>query len=244
MIRQAGVRALWIGVEDMTATLIDKGQSVNKTNEAFRLLLERGINPMPMIIHHDAQPLISRGPKPHGLLNQAKLLRKAGAVSLQVLMITPAVGSRLYSEAFTSGQVYKSVSGRQVEPYMMDANYVIASSHKQPWKKQFNIMLTYLYFYNPLRLARAFFRPKGSLYMANAGMQVIGMWGLAKTIRRTLGWALRLLKGNIVLNTTVPISKIPMRNTNGEAASHALPGTPQGKISAADTKSPFQENSF
>ena len=237
MIRQAGVRALWIGVEDMTATLINKGQSVSKTNEAFRLLLERGINPMPMIIHHDAQPLISRGPQPHGLLNQARLLRKAGAVSLQVLMITPAVGSRIYSQAFTSGQVYKSVAGRQVEPYMLDANYVIASSHKQPWKKQFNIMLAYLYFYNPLRLTWGILRPKGSLYLSNAGMQIIGMWGLAKTIRRTLGWALRLLKGNIVVNTNVPISKIPMRNTNGETASHALPGTPLSRILAADTKS-------
>ena len=79
--------------------------------EAFRLLRERGICPMPMMMHHDAQPLLSlRGH--YGLLNQVRLLRKAGAISLQVLMITPATGSRLYEPTFESGMVYESVAGR------------------------------------------------------------------------------------------------------------------------------------
>src|SRR5205814_4919267 len=66
--RRAGMRALWIGVEDMTATLVKKGQSVSKTTEAFRLLQKNGINPMPMMMHHDSQPLYTPG-KPYGLLN-------------------------------------------------------------------------------------------------------------------------------------------------------------------------------
>ena len=82
LVRTAGVRALWLGVEDLTATLIRKGQSVDKTSEAFRLLDKRGICPMPMMMHHDAQPLYTPG-RPYGLLNQARLLRKAGAISLQ-----------------------------------------------------------------------------------------------------------------------------------------------------------------
>src|SRR5262249_5249822 len=57
MVRSAGCRALWLGVEDMTATFIKKGQSVNKTSEAFLLLAKHGINPMPMMMHHDSQPL-------------------------------------------------------------------------------------------------------------------------------------------------------------------------------------------
>lgn len=225
MVRSAGVRALWLGVEDMTATLIKKGQSVDKTNEAFHLLREQCICPMPMMMHHDMQPLITRGPKPLGLLNQARLLRRGGAVSLQVLMTTPATGSKLYDEAFSSGLAYESVAGRRVESYMLDANYVVASEHKQPWKKQFNIMAAYLYFYNPLRLAIALVRPKSRLYLADVGMQLIGMWGLTKTVRRTLGWALRLVRGNIIRNTTVPASPIPLRGASGESASHALPGT-------------------
>jgi len=228
-VRNAGVRALWLGVEDMTATLVKKGQSVDKTTEAFRLLARRGISPMPMMMHHDSQPLFTRG-SAYGLLNQVRLLRKAGAVSLQVLMITPATGSKLYEGTFTSGQVYDSAGGRRVEPHMLDGNYVVASSHKQPWRKQLNILLAYLYFYNPLRLLIALVRPKGRLYLADAVMQFLGMWGLMQTIRRTLGWAVRLAGGNVVRRTEPPRSRIPMRATRGETADHALPGTPRGAL--------------
>jgi len=226
-VRNAGVRALWLGVEDLTATLVKKGQSVDKTTEAFHLLQKHGICPMPMMMHHDTQPLYTPG-KNYGLINQAKLLRKAGAVSLQVLMITPATGSKLYEEAFTTGLAYDEVGGRRVETHMLDGNYVVASNHKQPWKKQFNILAAYLYFYNPLRMLWALVRPKSRLYLADAGMQFIGMWGLGQTVRRTLGWAFRLMRGGIRRRTRIPASLIPMRAVNGEAASHALPGTPLG----------------
>ncbi|MCP4593387.1 MAG: radical SAM protein [bacterium] len=228
-VRNAGVRALWLGVEDMTAALIKKGQSVDRTREAFHLLQERGICPMPMMMHHDSQPLYTPG-KPYGLLNQARLLRKAGAVSLQVLMMTPATGSKSYEDAFRSGLVYESVAGRRVEQHMLDANYVVASEHKQPWKKQLNILAAYLYFYNPLRLAVALVWPNSRLYLADAGMQVIGMWGLVQTFRRTLGWAMRLMRGPIKRATKVPASRIPMRSADGEVSSHALPGTPQAGL--------------
>ncbi len=238
LARHAGIRALWLGVEDMTATLIKKGQSVDKTSAAFHLLREHGILPMPMMMHHDTQPLYTPGPKPYGLLNQARLLRKAGAVSLQVLMITPATGSKLYAEAFTSGLAYESAGGRRVEPHMIDANYVVASEHKQPWKKQLNIMAAYLYFYNPPRFLLALVRPKSRLYLADAGMQMLGMWGLMQTVRRTLGWAIRLMRGNIQRKTTVPASRIPMRSADGAPASHALPGTPPAELVQMNVKSP------
>jgi len=241
LARHAGVRAFWLGVEDMTATLVKKGQSVNKTTEAFHLLRGHGICPMPMMMHHDTQPLITHGPKPYGLLNQARLLRKAGAISLQVLMITPATGSKLYAEAFTSGLAYESVAGRRVEPHMMDANYVVASEHKQPWKKQFNIMAAYAYFYNPLRFLLALVRPKSKLYLADAGMQMVGMLGLVQTIRRTFGWGARLMRGDIRRNTTIPASRIPMRSADGATpASHALPGTPQAGLVQLTVKSPAE----
>jgi radical SAM superfamily enzyme YgiQ (UPF0313 family) len=229
MVRQAGVRALWLGVEDMTATLVKKGQSVDRTTEAFRLLQQHGICPMPMMMHHDSQPLVSRGTA-YGLINQAGILRKAGAISLQVLMITPATGSRLYEETYTSGMVFQSVGGRPVEPHMFDGNYVVASTHKQPWRKQLNIMLAYLYFYNPLRFLWALVRPRSKLYLADAGMQFIGMWGASQTIRRTFGWMLRLRSGRFERRTQVPMNRIPMRSTQGAAADHALPGAPAGPL--------------
>ena len=221
IIRRAGVRALWLGVEDMTATFVKKGQSVDKTTEAFTLLQRYGICPMPMMMHHDTQPLYTPG-KPYGLINQARLLRKAGATSLQVLMMTPATGSKLYREAFTSGLVYESVGGKKVEPHMLDANYVIASSHAKPWRKQLNLMIAYMYFYNPLRFLWALVRPNTKLYLADAGMQLLGMWGTQQTIRRTLGWALRMRRGPIVRRTGPPASKIPMRSPTREPAAHDL----------------------
>lgn len=228
-VRMSGVRALWLGVEDMTATLVKKGQSVDKTTEAFGLLRQHGICPMPMMMHHDTQPLYTPG-KPYGLINQVRLLRKAGAISLQVLMMTPATGSKLYEGAFDSGLVYARVAGRPVEPYMLDANYVVASEHRQPWRKQFNIMLAYLYFYNPLRMLVALLRPKSKLYFADAGMQGLGMWGLAQTVRRTFGWAVRLWRGGIERRTQAPVSPIPMCAAQGGPASHALPGTKLGGL--------------
>lgn len=228
-VRAAGVRALWLGVEDMTATFVKKGQNVDKTTEAFRLLSRHGINPMPMMMHHDKQPLWTTRSH-YGLLNQVRLLRRAGAISFQVLMMTPATGSKLYESAFTSGIVYESVAGRRVEPYMLDANYVVASEHARPWRKQLNIMAAYLYFYNPLRFLIALVRPNSRLYLADAGMQIIGMWGLTQTIRRTIGWAIRLWRGEIRYRSAIPASPIPMSSPQGAPASHALPGTPQGGL--------------
>ena len=226
-VRTAGVRALWLGVEDMTATLIQKGQSVERTTEAFRLLQRHGISPMPMLMHHDPQPLYTRT-GPYGLLNQVRLLRQAGAVGLQVLMITPATGSKLYESAFTSGLAYESAAGRPVAPHMLDGNYVVASQHPQPWRKQLNIMAAYLYFYNPLRLLVALVRPKSTLYFADAVMQLVGMWGLTQTIRRTFGWAVRLMRGNIRRRTRIPVSPIPIRSISDGVAGNALFGTRVG----------------
>ena len=224
-VRMAGARALWIGVEDMTATLVRKGQSVGKTVEAFRLLQQHGINPMPMMMHHDSQPLYTFR-RPYGLLNQVRLLRKANAVSLQVLMLTPATGSRDYEETYASGMAYASVGGRPVEQHMLGGCYVVASNADRPWRKQLNIIAAYVYFYNPLRLLKSLVRPRSKLYLADAFHQAIGMWGTVQTIRRTLGWAFRLAWGRIKRHSQPPRSRLPMRSAAGGDAAHALPGTP------------------
>lgn len=229
-VRKAGVRSLWLGVEDMTATLVKKGQSVGKTVEAFRLLSKHGISPMPMMMHHDEQPLISRGPKPYGLLNQIRLMRKAGAVSMQVLMLVPATGSTLFSGTYTSGMAFESVGGRKVEEHMLGGMYVIASNHPKVWRKQLNLLLAYAYFYNPFRMLVATVKPKSKLYLADAIWQGLGMWGLLQTARRTLGWNLRLLRGKILRKSVPPGSPIPMRGPDGSTASHALPGMQVAKI--------------
>jgi radical SAM superfamily enzyme YgiQ (UPF0313 family) len=255
LVRRAGLWGLWLGVEDMTGALVKKGQTVDQTAEAFGLLRENGIFPVPMMMHHDSQPLYTPG-RTNGLLNQVRLLRKAGAISMQTLMLTPARGSKSFEDAYTSGLAYQAVGGLAVEPHILDGNYVVASRAPHPWRKQCNLLAAYLYFYNPLRflialvhsksripLADAETRPsardgqgkstlrrkiarKLKAHLGDATAQLFGMLGLIHTLRRTFPWALRLMRGNITRHTRAPVSRIPMRNVEGGPASHALPTTP------------------
>jgi hypothetical protein len=168
-------------------------------------------------LHLDGQPLYTRG-KPYGLLNQAQILRDAGAVTFQVLMMTPATGSKLYEEAFTKQLAFKSVGGRDVEPYMTDASYVIASGEARPWRKQRNLLLAYLFFYNPLRFLKSIVFPKSRLYLVDMLAQLHGMWGLAHSAVRTLPWLLRLWRGRIVRMTEPPASPVRVVRLGGCAA--------------------------
>ena len=157
LIRRSGMAAVWMGVEDLTGTLVKKGQNQSKTIEAFQLLRASGIAPVPMMMHHDSQPLVTLKSN-YGLLNQLRTLRKAGAMYTQVLMLTPAPGSKWYEDTYTSGLAFDAVGGEPLAPHIVDGNYVVASKHARPWVKQLNLLIAYLYFFNPLRtlLALAF----------------------------------------------------------------------------------------
>lgn len=166
-LRRAGLWALWLGVEDISGKLVKKGQHADKTFEAFRVLRESGIFPVPMLMHHDAQPLYTWR-SGDGLLNQLGRLRKAGALYMQVLMLTPAPGSKSYVDTFTSGLAYESVDGVAVEPRHTSGLHVIASRHPRPWVKQLYLLAAYLYFFNPVRFAWALIRPKSTIPLADA----------------------------------------------------------------------------
>ncbi|MCK4602180.1 MAG: radical SAM protein, partial [Phycisphaerae bacterium] len=225
LIRKAGIRALWIGVEDMSGALVRKGQTPDDTIRAFHLLWKQGICPMPMMMHHDGQKLVTRKDQ-SGLLNQIHILRKAGAGTVQVLMITPSPGSKLFDETYTSGMVYESVGKLRVEEYMVDGNYVIASHHPKPWRKQLNILAAYAFFYNPVALLIRTLSWNTRVKAAHMFLQLFGMWGLTMTIRRTLAWPLRLMLCRIKRRSAPPTSLIPMTSPTGRRADHAIPGTP------------------
>ncbi len=218
-IRTAGFRALWLGVEDMSGALVKKGQTTDQTCQAFELLIKNRITPNPMMMHHDDQPLISRG-NSSGLLNQVRMLAKSGALTLQVLMLTPSAGSKLYEGTFESGMVIDRVGGKKLEAYMYDGNHVIASNARHPWKKQINLLLAYMLFYNPVRLA------VNSVYWhrrrlpTHAIAQIWGMYGLTQNIRRTVGWMFRLMLGHIVKRSQAPVSGYPVVTPDGEKAPH------------------------
>jgi hypothetical protein len=105
---------------------------------------------------------------------------------------------------------------------MHDGNYVIASHHKQPWRKQFNLLAGYLYFYNVGWLLVALLGKKTKVGDKPLSMQLIGILGVAHNIYRTLGWAFRLMFRKIERVTEPPSSAIPMRSVGGGPASHAL----------------------
>ena len=167
LMHQSGLRALWLGVEDLSGSLVRKGQSEGKTLDAFRMLRENGIHPVPMMMHHDSQPLVTWRSN-FGLLNQLRILRKAGALYTQILMLTPSPGSKWYESAYTSGLAFQKVNGVPIEPHIVDGNYVVASKFPRPWIKQLNLLVGYTYFFNPLRMLIAIVCSKSAIPFANA----------------------------------------------------------------------------
>lgn len=207
--RRSGLRAIWMGIEDLTATLIKKGQSVNRTAEVFAAMNKVGICPMPMMMHHDGQPLYTRN-GPYGLLNQVNFLRKHGAQSLQVTILTPAVGTRSYEDVYEKGLVFESIGGQPVHQWQFDGNHVVASTLPQPWRTQLNVLLAYATYYNPLNLIRSVVRPTNSLFLAGAYDQIIGMIGGVANIIDSARWVYRLRRGTITRATAPPGPKTPL----------------------------------
>jgi radical SAM superfamily enzyme YgiQ (UPF0313 family) len=207
--REGGLRAIWFGIEDMTAELVKKGQSPEKTKKLFELLNGYGICPMPMMMHHDGQPLASRG-NLYGLLNQVNFLRKSGSVSVQVTILIPSVGSKGYEEPYKKGMVIAQAGKHKLEDYHYDGNHLIATEDPRPWRKQLNLFLAYGSFYNPLNFLRAIARWKDPLWSYRVLYQVYGMVGLVKSVATGWGWLRSLWSGPIQRLADVPARRLEM----------------------------------
>jgi len=203
LARRAGMRAIWFGIEDLTGALVRKGQKPDQTRELFAELHRIGISPMPMMIHHDDQPLLSRG-NLSGLLNQIVFLRKAGAISMQVTMLTPSVGSPSCDKVYQDGLVFDRVGGRPLEQWQIDGNHVVATRLKEPWLVQLRLLAGYVAFYNPLNLLWGLVRPARRLLALDVGLQLVGMYALVRTALESLRWAFRLWWGPTTRRHTPP----------------------------------------
>jgi radical SAM superfamily enzyme YgiQ (UPF0313 family) len=209
LCREGGLRAIWFGIEDMTAELVKKGQSPEKTRQLFALLNRHGICPMSMMMHHDGQPLASRG-NLYGLLNQVRFLRRAGSVSLQVTILTPSVGSKGYEEPYEQGMVIDAAAGREVEDYHYDGNHCIATHDAHPWRKQLNLYLAYASFYNPWNFVRTIANWKDPVWGMRLLYQVYGMAGVVKSLVTGWGWLRSLWQGPIARKTEVPRRRLEL----------------------------------
>lgn len=212
LCRRGGLRGIWFGIEDLTAGLVNKGQTVDKTAQLFERMRVIGIQPMAMMIHNDSQPVRSPRGDMSGLVNQAKYLFKAGAVSYQCTYLTPTIGTRDYDSALESGIMYKSVANGDIPQAFLDGNHVVASTHAEPWQRQMEMLRGYAAFYNPINMLRTIpmFLRKDSVSAKRFFFQIIGQIGLLMTAPKLASWARRLKKGPIERwNGTSP-TRIPM----------------------------------
>jgi radical SAM superfamily enzyme YgiQ (UPF0313 family) len=209
LCREGGLRAIWFGIEDMTAELVKKGQSPEKTRTLFQVMNKLGICPMSMMMHHDGQPLASRG-NLYGLINQVNYLRKAGSVSVQVTILTPSVGSKGYEEPYETGMVIEQAADQKLEDYQYDGNHCVATADPHPWRKQLNIYLGYASFYNPLNFVRAVTAWKDPLWSYRVMYQTYGMLGLVKSFWKGWGWLYSLYRGPVKKMDKVPRRRLTM----------------------------------
>lgn len=209
MCRDGGLRGIWFGIEDMTAELVKKGQSPEKTKHLFEILNKHEICPMSMMMHHDGQPLVSRG-NLYGLLNQVNFLRRSGSISVQVTILTPSVGSKGYEQPFQDGMVIAQAGSEKVEDHHYDGNHCVATHDPHPWRKQLNIYLAYASFYNPFNFVRTMLKWNDPLKTIRLAYQIYGMAGQVKSIISGWKWIRNLAKGPIEKTTVVPHCRLEM----------------------------------
>ena len=141
LMRDAGLRAVWFGVEDLSEELVKKGQKPEKTKEVFCDMRENGISPMPMLMHFDGQPLRTKKGL-EGLLNQVEFLGKQGAGSMQVTINMPSIGSKDYEKHFKGGTVLKRVGNMLAGWNLYDGNHAISTS-VDPLKQEDHVLSAY-----------------------------------------------------------------------------------------------------
>ena len=221
LIRQSGLWALWLGVEDVSGSLVSKGQDEQQTLQAFRVLRENGIYPVPMMVHHDLQPLVSLNSN-HGLLNQLRILRKAGAMFTQVTMLSPSPGSKWYEDTYTSGLAMRKVNGVAIEPHIWDGNHVMASKARRPWVKQLNLLAAYTYFFNPLRLLLTLVRSKSAIPFSDVETrppEEVRRYSPWKAARR---WVYRKLRARLIDTAVQAFGIYGLTHTYPKMLRHAL----------------------
>ncbi len=211
LCRKSGLRGIWFGIEDITAELVNKGQQAGKMADLFAEMNALGIVPMAMLIHNDEQPLRTRRGNLAGLINQARYMFRAGAISYQCTYLMPMVGTRCYEAALASGIVYHSVGHRPVPEHRMDGNHIVASQHARPWRRQLHLLLAYATFYNPANLLRGLLGShRDAVSPKRLAYQIIGQIGLLRTIPKMLRWAWRLRRGPIERHEGLSPARIPL----------------------------------
>jgi radical SAM superfamily enzyme YgiQ (UPF0313 family) len=224
--RESGMSAIWFGIEDLTAELINKGQKPEKTIEVFQAMHRNKISPMAMMMFHDAQPFDTPG-ELYGLANQMDFLRKAGAVSVQVTIHVPAIGTKEWERTFETGGVIKTFDGVPIRNRYFDGNHAVVKGRVPMWQKQAEQLAGYFRFYNPMNLFRSLRDDKSPLRWYRVGYQLGGMYGTTVSAIKLLPHLVRLWRGKLTFcDEAPPLSEVPIRYVDGSflrfPESHAM----------------------
>ena len=207
---RAGLFAIWFGIEDLTAELVNKGQKPAVTTELFRILHEHKIAPMAMMMFHEGQPYRTKDSL-YGLKNQIGFLRRAGAISIQCTVHTPAVGTREYETTFKTGKVIRYLGNREIPASKFDGNHVLVLGSELAWKRQLAVLRAYSSFYNPLNLFRAYRNKDTRLWKRRLGYQAVGMMAVVWTAIKIAPYILRLMVLRASCHEGPPTCNVPVR---------------------------------
>ncbi len=240
LARAAGMHSLWFGIEDLTASLVNKGQKPAVTLELFRLMQAHKISPMPMLMFHVGQPWYTRESL-YGLVNQVRFLRQAGAVSLHCFVHTPSPGTREYEDMYASGKVIDRVGRYTIPESQIDGNHVLVAGGERAWRRQLTLLGAYGAFYNPWNLLRAVTRDATPLRRRRIGFQCVGILSTVWTVLKILPYAVRLMTGAVKYHTAPPpLYPVPVCNPVGAFPRHPASPPPPGPAlrPAADRGAP------
>jgi radical SAM superfamily enzyme YgiQ (UPF0313 family) len=222
---RAGLFGIWFGIEDLTAELINKGQKPEVTIDLFRLMHAHKILPHAMMMFHEGQPFSTRKSL-YGLANQVDFLRKAGAMSVQLAVHFPAVGTREYETTYGSGRVIERLGSHVVCDSEKSGNHVIVAGAEPCWIKQLKFIAAYFRFYNPLNLWRALPQDGSPLRPYRIGYQIAGMWGAVRTAWKLLPYCWHLLTAKPHYHSKAPaLTRVPV-----DLAPGAFPRFPAGAV--------------
>jgi radical SAM superfamily enzyme YgiQ (UPF0313 family) len=216
--RAGGLSAIWFGIEDLTAELINKGQKPEVTLELFRLLHSLNIAPMAMMMYHEGQPFRSPGSL-YGLANQVEFLRRAGAISMQITTHVPAVGTREFENTYHSGKVLRALGKERVPDSAFDGNHAVVAGDQPLWQRQLHLLSGYLCFYNPLNIFRGMRADGSRLRTKRMVYQIAGFVAALWTVWAVLPFLWRLLTHRQKFHTGPrPQSIVPVRQGRGSFA--------------------------
>lgn len=211
LARQAGMTAIWFGIEDLTAELVNKGQKPEVTIDLFRLLHQHKIMPMAMMMYHDGQPFHTRDSL-YGISNQMRFLHKAGAISVQCTVHVPAVGTKEYERTFDSGKVFSQLGDTTLEDRYFDGNHIVVRGSETDWQRQLKYIGAYASFYNPLNFVRALRFDGSPLRSKRAFMQLAGISATGWTFLKTMPHLVRLMLAEPRFHpATPPAIPVPVR---------------------------------